>query len=155
MAIETRIRELGIELPVAPGPAANYKPWVRAGDLVYVSGQLPMRDGRLVHEGAVGAARTVEEGYDAARICAVNILSQVKSALGGDLERIRQLVRIDGHVASADGFRAQPKVINGASDFFVAVLGERAGHARVALGHNELPLGATVEISAIFQVSGA
>jgi enamine deaminase RidA (YjgF/YER057c/UK114 family) len=152
MTIESKLRELGVDIPPAPPPAANYRPWVRSGRLLFVSGQLPMRAGKLAFEGAVGAERTESDGYEAARLCAVNILSQVKAAVG-DLERIRQVVRIDGHVASAPGYRGQPKVLNGASDFLQKVLGERAGHARVALGHNELPLGATVEISAIVEVA--
>lgn len=151
MTIEAKLQDLGLELPEPPPPAANYRPWTQSGNLLFVSGQLPMRGGSLAYSGAVGKERSVEEGYEAARLAILNVLAQVKSALGG-LGRIRQVVRIEGHVASAPGFHDQSKVINGASDLLREVLGDRSGHARVALGHIALPLGATVEIAAVIEV---
>jgi enamine deaminase RidA (YjgF/YER057c/UK114 family) len=149
--VEERLREMGLELPEAPPAAANYRPFVLAGPFLFVSGQLPLSRGQLLYRGHVGVDLTVDEGYAAARICALNVLSQVKAALL-DFERLESLVRVDGHVACAPGFTSHPQVLNGASDLFRKALAERSGHARVALGHNELPLGAAVEIAATFHV---
>ena len=150
--IEARLAALGVEIPAAAAPAANYVPVMRHADLLYVSGQLPLRDGALAYRGRLGDDVTVEVGQEAARLCAVNILAQAKSALAGDLERIRRIVRITGFVASAESFSEQHLVVNGASDFLAEALGERGHHARAALGVAALPLGAAVEIDAIIAV---
>ncbi len=151
MSVEARLAELGIELPDAPPPAANYRPWTRAGDLMFLSGQLPWADGKMAYAGHVGSELTDEQGYEAARVCAINALALMRTALGG-FDRLVQIVRVEGHVNSAPGWSGHPKVLNGASDLFLEVLGDRAGHARTALGHNELPLDAAVELALILQV---
>lgn len=150
--IEARLRELGIDLPAAAPAVANYVPFVVSGNLVFVSGQLPMENGRPAVLGRLGAGVTVEEGARAARLCALNLLAQVKAACGGDLDRVKRVVRLTGFVASAPDFTDQPKVVNGASDTMVEVLGEAGRHARVAVGATSLPLNAAVEIDGIFEV---
>ena len=151
MSAESKLAELGLSLPEPPAPAGAYVRAKRAGDLIFVAGQLPMVDGEVKVLGKVGSERSLEEGYEAAKLCALNALSILK-AEAGTLDNIRQLVRVEGFVCSADGFTDQPKVINGASEFFAAVLGERGSHARLAIGVNELPLGAAVELSVIAEV---
>lgn len=151
MSVEQRLKELGLELPAAPPPAANYKRCVRAGGLAFFSGQLPWVDGKIRYAGHVGSELTEEEGYQAARICALNALAQIKAELGS-FDSLQTIVRVEGHVNSAPGWTGHPKVLNGASDLFADVLGERAGHARTALGHNELPLNAAVELVLIVAV---
>lgn len=150
--IETRLKDLGLDLPVPPLAVANYVPFVVAGDLVFVSGQLPLEGGKLVVTGKLGDTVTVEDGVRAARLCALNLLAQAKAAAGGDWARVRRLVRLTGHIACTAAFTDQPKVMNGASDLMVAVLGEAGRHARVAVGAPALPLDATVEIEGIFQL---
>lgn len=149
--IEDRLKTLGIALP-KPAPAAgNYAPVLDVDGWIYVSGQLPMVDGKLVSTGKVGADVSAEDAYAAARTCAINALALIREALGGHdaaLEAI-QIVRVGGFVASAPGFTQQPKVINGASDLLVEVLGERGRHARAAVGVAELPLGASVEVEVV------
>lgn len=149
--IEKRLSELGVTLPAAAAPAANYVPYVRSGNLLYPSGQLPMKDGKLAVTGLLGRDLDVAAGKEAAKLCAINILAQAKAALG-DLEKIRRLVKINIYVASAPGFTEQHLVGNGASDFFAEVLGERGKHARVAVGMAALPLNAAVEIESILEV---
>jgi enamine deaminase RidA (YjgF/YER057c/UK114 family) len=151
-AVEDRLRSLGIELAAAPAPAANYVPFQRAGDLVIVSGQLPMRDGAVVYKGKLGADVSLEDGQAAARLCMVNILAQMKAACDGDLDRIAQCVRVGGFVNCTPDYTDQPKVINGASDLVVAALGDAGRHARAAVGVNALPLGAAVEVEAMFRL---
>ena len=150
--VRERLAELGIELPQAAAPAANYVPFVQHGDLLFVSGQLPFENGKVAVTGKLGDAVSVEDGQRAARICAINVLAQIQAALGGDLERIRQVVRITGFVASAPHFTAQPIVVNGASDLLVDVLGDRGRHSRAAVGMASLPLDAAVEVDAIVTV---
>jgi len=152
MSVEEKLKELGLELPEAPPPAANYRRCVQAGNLAFFSGQLPWVDGKIRYPGHVGSDLTEEEGYEAARICALNALAQIKAELGS-FDRLKNLVRVEGHVSSAPGWTGHPKVLNGASDLFLKVLGERAGHARTALGHNELPLNAAVELAFIVEVA--
>ncbi len=149
--IEKRLKEMGVALPAAAAPAANYVPYVRSGNLLFPSGQLPMKDGKLAVTGLLGRDLDVAAGQEAARLCAVNVLAQAKAALG-DLEKIRRLVKINVYVASAPGFTEQHLVGNGASDFFATALGERGRHARVAVGMAALPLDAAVEIEAILEV---
>lgn len=151
MNIESRLSELGIALPPAPAGVGAYAPWVRTGNLVITSGQLPWRDGKLAYTGKLGAEVSIEQGFEAARICAINAIAQLKSAVG-DLDRISQIVRLEGFVHSAPGFHEHPKVLNGASELFLAVFGERGKHARTALGINEMPLNAAVQIAVIAEV---
>jgi enamine deaminase RidA (YjgF/YER057c/UK114 family) len=149
--IETRLKELGITLPVAAAPAANYVPFAQTGKLLLTSGQLPLADGKLVHTGLLGRELGVEQGQEAAKACAVNILAQAKAALG-DLEKIARIVKITVFVASTPEFTQQHLVANGASDLLVAVLGDAGRHARSAVGTAALPLNAPVEIEAIIEV---
>lgn len=149
--IEKRLSDMGVTLPAAAAPAANYVPFVRSGNLLFPSGQLPMKDGKLAVTGLLGRDLDVAAGKEAARLCAINILAQAKAALG-DLDKIRRLVKINIYVASSPDFTEQHLVGNGASDFFAEVLGERGKHARVAVGMAALPLNAAVEIESILEV---
>ncbi|MFD2053111.1 RidA family protein [Mesorhizobium calcicola] len=149
--IEKRLSDLGVTLPVAAAPAANYVPYCRTGNLLFTAGQLPLKDGKLQASGRLGRDVDTAAGKDAAKYCAINILAQAKAALG-DLENIRRLVKITVFVASVPEFVEQHLVANGASDFLVAALGERGKHARSAVGTASLPLNAAVEIEAIFEV---
>lgn len=148
---EGRLRELGLELPPAPAPVAAYVPAVRCGDLVFTSGQIPVREGRVVYAGKVGADLTPEEGYQAARLCALNALAVVRALVGG-LDRVDQVVKVVGYVNSAPGFTGQPQVVNGASELLQAVFGEAGRHARSAVGVSDLPLNSAVEVELIVRV---
>ena len=147
MDVEARLAELGIVLPEPARSVANYVPYVVAGDLLMISGQLPFADGRVI-TGRLGEDMALEEGIAAARACGISILAQIRAAVDGDWTRVRRILRLGGFVNSADGFTDQPKVINGASDLMVAVFGEAGRHARAAVGVNTLPLGAAVEVEA-------
>lgn len=147
--IERRLAELGLKLPETAPAAANYVPVARAGFFLFVSGQLPMQDGKLAYIGRVGEALSLEEGQAAARLCALNLIAQLRAALDGDLDRVERIVRIGGFVASAEAFTAQPQVVNGASDLLVEVFGDAGRHARAAIGVNVLPLGAAVELEGL------
>jgi enamine deaminase RidA (YjgF/YER057c/UK114 family) len=152
MSIEAKLESLGVTLSDGPAPAANYVPYVQVGDLVYVSGQISKDDNGLI-TGTVGADMDVDAGAAAAKVCAINLLSQVKSACGGDLERLVKVVKLGGFVNSSADFTAQPQVINGASDFLVEALGNEIGsHSRFAVSAPSLPLGVAVEIDGIFQI---
>lgn len=151
--IDKRLSELGIELPPANTPAGNYVPFVRTGSLLFISGQIPVVDGKPGFIGTLGAALTVEDGAQAARTCALSILAQVHGALGGDLDRVVRCVKLSGFVACTAEFNDQPKVINGASDLMVEVFGEAGRHARAAVGMASLPGGVAVEVEAIFEVN--
>jgi enamine deaminase RidA (YjgF/YER057c/UK114 family) len=146
-----KLTELGLELPAVVAPLAAYVPAVQSGDHVYVSGQLPMAEGQLTAAGKVGADVAPERAAELARQCALNALAAVESLVG--LERVVKVVKVVGFVASAEGFTGQPAVINGASELFRAVFGEAGRHARSAVGVAELPLGAPVEVEAIFEIS--
>lgn len=148
-SIEMRLKELRVTLPLAAAPAANYLPFSRQAGLIYISGQLPLRDGAVACRGKLGESVTIEAAREAARLCAINILAQAKAALDGDLERLQRVVRITGYVASTHSFTEQHLVLNGASDFLVEALGERGQHARAAVGVAALPLDAAVEVDAI------
>ncbi|ODT07897.1 MAG: hypothetical protein ABS58_04925 [Mesorhizobium sp. SCN 65-20] len=148
--IEKRLADLGVTLPAAAAPAANYVPFMSTGSYVFTAGQLPLKDGKLLASGLVGRDVDTAAAKDAAKQCAVNILAQVKAALG-DLEKIRRIVKITVFVASTPDFTEQHLVANGASDFLVAALGERGKHARSAVGVASLPLNAAVEIEAIVE----
>ena len=152
MSFEARLKELGIELPAPPKPVATYVPAVQAGDLLFLSGVIPVRHGKLTMEGKLGRDLTVEQGYEAARIALLNALSIVRTELGS-LDRVKRIVRLVGHVASAEGFVQQPAVINGASDLLVSIFGEAGRHARVAVGSVQLPLNSPVELERIVQTS--
>ena len=145
-----RLEELGLELPPVAVPFASFVQSNRAGNLIYVSGQLPRKDGKMLNPGKVGAGVTVEQARESAKLCALNILAVAQAACDGDLSRIRSCVRLEGFVASAPTFTDQPLVVNGASDLLVSVLGESGKHARLAVGVAALPLDACVEIAAIF-----
>ncbi|MER9893124.1 RidA family protein [Mesorhizobium sp. M0119] len=149
--IEKRLSELGVTLPAAAAPAANYVPYCRTGNLLFTAGQLPLKEGKLQASGLLGRDVDTATGKEAAKYCAINILAQAQAALG-DLKKIRRLVKITVFVASAPDFVEQHLVANGASDFLVAVLGDCGKHARSAVGTASLPLNAAVEIEAIFEV---
>ena len=150
--IEKRLDELGVTLPAAAAPAANYLPFMRSGNLLFTAGQLPLRDGKLVVSGLLGRDLDVAAGREAAKYCAINILAQAKAALGS-LDQIGKIVKISVFVASAPDFTEQHLVANGASDFLVAVLGDAGKHARSAVGTASLPLNAPVEIEAVIEVA--
>ena len=151
MKIEARLANLGVKLPVAPAPAANYVPFVQVGDIVYISGQISSStDGLII--GKLGDNMDVESGAAAARSCAISLLSQVKVACGGDIERLVRVVKLTGFVNSTADFQDQPKVINGASDFLVEALGVIGQHSRSAVSAAALPFGVAVEIEGIFQI---
>jgi enamine deaminase RidA (YjgF/YER057c/UK114 family) len=148
---ETKLATLGVTLPDAPAPAANYVPYVQIGDMVHVSGQVSMQDGAFL-TGKLGDNLSAEEGAQAARNCAISLLAQVKAACGGDLDRLQRVVKLVGFVNSTADFADQPKVINGASDFMVEALGDTGRHARSAVSAASLPFGVAVEIEGIFQI---
>jgi enamine deaminase RidA (YjgF/YER057c/UK114 family) len=151
--IGSRLAELGIVLPKQAAPAGAYVPNVVVGDLVFVSGQLPVLDGEMKYTGRVGADLTVAHGYAAARLCGLNLLAQMREVCGGDLDRVKRVVKLGGFVYCAAEFTEHPKVVNGASDLMVEVFGEVGRHARIAIGTSALPLGAAVEVDAVFQVA--
>jgi enamine deaminase RidA (YjgF/YER057c/UK114 family) len=150
--IETRLTELGIVLPQAVAPVANYVPYVVSGSMLYISGQLPMENGKVAVTGHVGKDVDVAGAQRAAELCAINILAQAKAALG-ELGRIRRLVKINGFVASTPDFVEQHLVINGASNLLANVLGETGKHARAAVGMASLPFNAAVEIDAVIEIA--
>ncbi|WP_062116626.1 RidA family protein [Aureimonas sp. AU40] len=150
--ISSRLADAGIQLPQAAAPAANYVPWVRFGNLLQTSGQLPLADGKIAVSGKLGGGVALEDGQLAARHCAINILAQAQAALG-DLETIGRLLKLTVFVASEAGFTEQHKVANGASDFLVQILGDRGRHARSAVGVPSLPMDAAVEIEALFEIA--
>ena len=152
MTYEEKLTSLGLALPEAPKPVATYVPAVQTGNLLFLSGVLPMRNGQLAFTGKLGRDLTVPEGVEAAKVAILNALAIAKQELGS-LDRITRVVKVVGHVASADGFVEQPQVLNGASDLLVAIFGDAGRHARVATGAAELPRGAAVEIEVILAVS--
>ena len=149
--IEQKIESLGIKLPTPPTPAGSYVPAVRTGNLLYISGQIPMEDGKVVFTGKV-SDENLETAQKSARMCAINILAQLKRELG-DLEKVSKIVRISGFVNSVPGFSQHPKVINSASDLFFEIFGEKGKHSRIAVGVASLPLDSMTEIDAIVEVS--
>lgn len=151
-AIEARLAELGVTLPDAPAPAANYVPFVVSGKAVYVSGQVSAGPEGLI-AGKLGADLDVAAGAAAAKACALSLIAQAKKAAGGDLDRIARVVKLVGFVNSTPDFGDQPKVINGASDFFVEVFGDKGRHARSAVSAASLPFGVAVEIEAVFELA--
>lgn len=145
--IDDKLKVLGIILPAPVKPVANYVPWVLSGNLIFVSGQLPMLDGKILDAGQDRDAQ-----IQAARQCAINIIAHLRDACAGDLTRIKRIVKLTGFVASASDFTDHPKVLNGASDLMVEIFGEIGRHARAAVGVSSLPLGASVEIEAIAEL---
>jgi len=150
--IEDKLRELSIELPTPPNPAGSYIPVVTTGNLAFVSGQIPMKEGKVVFEGKVPEQQSLESARDAAKICIINGLAQLKANLGS-LDKIKRFVRISGFVNSSSDFTEQPKVINAASDLLVEIFGEMAKHSRIAVGVASLPLNSTVEIDMVVEFS--
>lgn len=150
--IEARLAALGVTLPTPAAPAANYVPFVRTGDLLWVSGQIPMGPSGIEFVGKLGADADIDTGRAAARLCAINLLAQVRAATG-DLEKLVRVVKLTGFVNSTLEFADHPKVVNGASDFLVEALGDRGRHARSAVGVAGLPFGVAVEIEGIFQIA--
>ena len=150
--IQERLKELGLELPQASGPGANYIPFVRTGNLVYVSGQVSQWNGERRFIGKLGREFTLEQGQEAARLCALNVIAQLQLAIAGDFSRFVRCVRVGGYVNSTPDFLNHPQVINGASDLFVAVLGEEGRHSRTAIGVSALPYDVAVEVDAVFEV---
>jgi enamine deaminase RidA (YjgF/YER057c/UK114 family) len=151
MTIEQKLTSLGLTLPQTPKPVAAYIPAIQVDNMVYTSGQIPVVAGELKFTGKLGREISKEQGYKAAKICALNALSAIKSVIG-DLNRIEQIVKVVGFVASAEGFTDQPAVVNGASEFLKELFGEQGAHARSAVGMAELPLGAAVELEMIVKV---
>ena len=152
MNIENKLRELKIELPNAPDPVGAYVAIKKINNLLFISGQLPIsKDGEMI-KGKIGNDLTLEDGQKASKLCVINILAQVKKALNGDLNKVKNCVKITGFVNSTDDFKDQPKVINPASETLSAVFGDNGKHARAAISSNSLPLGAAVEIDAIFEL---
>ena len=154
MSYESKLRELGLMLPAPPQPVANYVPVVRTGNLLFLSGVLPSRDGRLIMTGKLGENLTVEQGIEAARAAMLNGLSIVRSE-AGSLDRVTRIVKMVGYIASAPGFIDQPQVLNGASDLLVSLFGEAGRHARVAVGAAELPRRSPVEIELIVELGSS
>ncbi|TNE45090.1 MAG: RidA family protein [Deltaproteobacteria bacterium] len=152
--VEQRLAEMGITLPTPAAPAANYIPFRVVQNIVYISGQLPKQDGNLLYPGIVGKDVTQEEGYEAAKWCAVNLLAQLKVACDGDLDRVECVIKLGGFVQSTPDYKSHPEVINGASDLMVEVLGEAGRHARFAVGAPSLPRNTSVEIDGIFAIKG-
>lgn len=150
---DARLEQLGIQLPQAAAPAANYVPARKSGSLVFIAGQVPSANGKDQYVGQVGAEVTIEDAQKAARLCAINILAQLRTALGGSLDRVAGCVRLGGFVNAAPGFGEHPKVINGASDLMVEVFGEAGRHARAAVGCSSLPRNVAVEVDAIFEIA--
>lgn len=150
--LERRLAEQGLQLPPAAAPAANYQPYTVSGKLLFVSGQLPFRDGRIAVTGRLGDGVSLEEGQEAARLCALNILAQAKAACEGDLGRLGRCLKLGAFVACTPTFFDHPKVVNGASDLIAGAMGAAGAHARFAVGCASLPLDAAVEVEAIFEL---
>jgi enamine deaminase RidA (YjgF/YER057c/UK114 family) len=152
-AIERRLAAQGVDLPDAPAPAANYVPYTISGKLLFVAGQMPLRQGEVAISGRVGDEVGLEQGQEAARLCALNLLAQAKAACGGDLDRVARCLKLGGFVSCGPAFTDHPAVINGASDLMVEAMGEAGRHARFAVGCASLPRGAAVEVEAIFELA--
>ena len=151
-AIDARLKELGLEIAAPAAPVANYVGYVKTGNLVFVSGQITLKDGELLYQGKLGADVSLEDGQAAARLCAVNVIAQLKAACDGDLDRVRRIVKLGGFVNSTPEFADQPKVINGASDLMVEVFGDKGRHARAAVSAGALPMQVAVEVDCVAEV---
>ena len=150
--IDARLNELGIDLPIPPAPVASYVPYVITGNLVFVSGQVPMAGGAPQFIGRLGENITMDDGKAAAKLCALNVLAQLKAACGGDLDRVTRCVKLGVFVNAISGFTQQPEVANGASDLIASVFGDAGKHARAAVGAGSLPRGVAVEVDAVFEI---
>jgi enamine deaminase RidA (YjgF/YER057c/UK114 family) len=150
--IESRLAELGVTLPEASAPAANYIPFVVTGKLIMVSGQIPMVAGKIEGVGKVGRDLSTEQAAGIARICALNLIAQAKAACGGDLDKIARVVKLGGFVNCVDDYKEQPEVVNGASNLMVEVFGDAGRHSRFAVGTNALPRGVAVEVEGVFEL---
>ena len=150
--IDARLAELGITIPEAAAPVANYVGHVVSGNTVFVSGQVTIENGQLQYIGKLGDSVSLDDGYKAARLCAINIIAQLKAACGGDLDRVKRVVRLGGFVNSTPDFKNQPKVINGASDLMVEVFGDKGKHSRAAVSAGALPSGVAVEVDCIAEI---
>ena len=151
--IDARLTELGIALPEAAAPVANYVPWVVSGNLVFTAGQITLLNGEVRYAGIIGKDLSIEDGTQAARLCGLNLLAQLRLACNGDLDRLRRVVKLGGFVRCTPDFTDQPRVLNGASDLMVEVFGDAGRHGRFAVGASSLPLGAAVEIDGIFEIA--
>ncbi len=151
--IEKKLQELGITLPSPMAPIANYVPFVRSGDLVFVSGQVPAVDGKIAVTGKVGDGLSIEQGQHAARLCFINVLVHLKTATGGNLDLVQQVVRLGGFIAAPASFTQHAQIMNGASDLAVAVFGAAGRHARTTIGVPSLPADAAVEVDGIFRIA--
>ena len=152
MTVENKLKELNIELPIAPDPVGAYVAFKKINNLLFISGQLPIAsDGKMI-KGKIGKNLTLEDGQTASKLCVMNILAQAKKALNGDLNKVKNCVKITGFVNSTDSFKDQPKVINPASETLSVVFGDKGKHTRAAISTNSLPLDAAVEIDAIFEI---
>ena len=151
-SVNDRLKAAGIILPEPAAAVANYVPYLQTGKLVYISGQLPLKDGQPAFTGKVGKDVSADEATEAARYCAINLVAQVRAALGGNLERVSRVVKLTAFIASTNEFTGQPQVANGASDLMVEIFGDKGRHTRAAVGTNVLPLDAPVEIEAVFEV---
>ncbi|MHA1723188.1 MAG: RidA family protein [Candidatus Baldrarchaeia archaeon] len=151
MSVEKKLESLGLSLPKPPKPVAAYIPAVKTGNVIFISGQIPVVEGKVRYKGKVGQDISVEEGYEAAKICALNALSIIKDIVGS-LDKVKRIVRIVGYVNCTEDFEEPHKVVNGASEFLVKIFGEKGRHARLALGSNALPLGAAIELEMIVEV---
>jgi enamine deaminase RidA (YjgF/YER057c/UK114 family) len=153
LSVEENLKKLNLQLPKAPNPVGAYVAYKKTGNLIFISGQVSFgKDGNLI-KGKIGSDLTLEQGQEAAKACAINILSQIKAACNGDLDKVKKCIKLTGFVNSKDNFIDQPKVINGASELISNVFGDDGKHARAAVSLNSLPLGAAVEVEAIFEVN--
>ena len=152
MTVENNLKKLNISLPKAPVPVGAYVAYKKVGNLLFISGQLPIDANGNITKGKIGKDLTLEDGQKASKLCVINILAQVKKALDGDLDKVKNCIKITGYVNSTDDFKDQPKVINPASDTLVTVFENKGKHARAAVSTNSLPLGASVEVDAIFEI---
>lgn len=150
--IDARLKDLDISLPIPPAPVASYVPYVISGKLVFISGQVTFADGGLKYVGTVGKELSIEDGKAAARLCAINVLAQLKAAAGGDLDKVKRCVKLGVFVNAVPGFTQHPEVANGASDLLVEVFGEAGRHARAAVGAGSLPRNVAVEVEAVFEL---
>ena len=152
MTVENNLKKLNISLPKAPDPVGAYVAYKKVGNLLFISGQLPIDANGNITKGKIGKDLTLEDAQKASKLCVINILAQVKKALDGDLDKVKNCIKITGYVNSTDDFKDQPKVINPASDTLATVFENKGKHARAAISTNSLPLGASVEIDAIFEI---
>jgi enamine deaminase RidA (YjgF/YER057c/UK114 family) len=153
MTVEARLKELNLSLPIPPAPVASYVPFVVTGNLVFISGQVTLGDGGLQYVGIVGKDLTLEDGQAAARLCAINVVAQLKAACGGDLDRVKRCVKLGVFVNAVAGFAQHPEVANGASNLIVEIFGDAGKHSRAAVGAGSLPRNVAVEVEAVFEIA--